>query len=82
MKSRGIAITWKRPLTHLASVCDYRMREAARSNGEQCVPMDRLARSLQCGFSSPVQGTDIAVEAQRAKLQRVMETAHEVWDTA
>ena len=82
MNNRGIAITWKRPLTHLASVCDYRMREAARSNGEQCAPMDRLARSLQCGFSSPVQGTDIALEAQRAKLQRVVETAREATPTA
>ena len=82
MNNRGIAITWKRPLTHLASVCDYRMREAARSNGEQCVPMDRLARSLQCGFSSPVQGTDIALEAQRAKLQRAVEAAREASSTA
>ena len=41
--------------------------------------MDRLARSLQCGFSSLVQGTDIAVEAQRAKLQRVVETARKAW---
>ena len=82
MKSRGIAITWKRPLTHLAYMCDDRMREAARSNGEQCVPMDRLARSLQCGFSSPVQGTDIALEARRAKLQRVVETAREASPTA
>ena len=47
------------------------MREAAQSRGEQCAPMDRLARSLQGGFSSPMHGTDIAVEAQGAKLQRV-----------
>ena len=55
------------------------MREAARSRGEQRAPMDRLALAQHCGFSSPVHGTEVALEAQRAKLQRVMETAREVW---
>ena len=82
MNNRGIAIAYMWPLTHLAYLCDDRMREAARSRGEQCAPMDRLALAQHCGFSSPVQGTDIAVEAQRAKLQRVAETAREAWATA
>lgn len=42
-------------------------------------PMEQLALSPQCGFSSTVHGNDIAVEAQRAKLQLVVETAREVW---
>lgn len=42
-------------------------------------PMEQLALSPQCGFSSTVHGNDIAVEAQRAKLQLVIETAREVW---
>jgi 5-methyltetrahydropteroyltriglutamate--homocysteine methyltransferase len=42
-------------------------------------PMDQLALSPQCGFSSTVHGNDIAVEAQRAKLRLVIETAQEVW---
>ena len=43
------------------------------------VPLEQLCLSPQCGFSSTVHGNDIAVEAQRAKLQLVVETAREVW---
>jgi 5-methyltetrahydropteroyltriglutamate--homocysteine methyltransferase len=42
-------------------------------------PLDQLALSPQCGFSSTVHGNNIAVEAQRAKLRLVVETAAEVW---
>ena len=42
-------------------------------------PLEQLALSPQCGFSSTVHGNDIAVEAQRAKLRLVIETAQEVW---
>jgi len=51
-----------------------RIEEAARY-----APLDQLALSPQCGFSSTVHGNDIAVEAQRAKLRLVIETAQEVW---
>jgi 5-methyltetrahydropteroyltriglutamate--homocysteine methyltransferase len=43
------------------------------------VPLDQLALSPQCGFSSTVHGNAIAVEAQRAKLRLVVEVAQEVW---
>jgi len=43
------------------------------------VPLEQLALSPQCGFSSTVHGNDIAVEAQRAKLRLVVEVAQEVW---
>jgi 5-methyltetrahydropteroyltriglutamate--homocysteine methyltransferase len=43
------------------------------------VPLDQLCLSPQCGFSSTVHGNDIAVEAQRAKLQLIVEVAQEVW---
>ena len=43
------------------------------------VPLDQFCLSPQCGFSSTVHGNDIAVEAQRAKLRLVIETAQEVW---
>lgn len=43
------------------------------------VPLEQLALSPQCGFSSTVHGNDIAVDAQRAKLALVVETAREVW---
>ena len=45
-------------------------------------PLDQLALSPQCGFSSTVHGNKIAVEAQRAKLRLVIETAEEVWGKA
>src|SRR4029077_1512351 len=46
------------------------------------VPLDQLALSPQCGFSSTVHGNNIAVEAQRTKLRLVIETAEEVWGKA
>ncbi|HQC95038.1 MAG TPA: 5-methyltetrahydropteroyltriglutamate--homocysteine S-methyltransferase [Aquabacterium sp.] len=42
-------------------------------------PLDQLALSPQCGFSSTVHGNNIAVEDQRSKLRLVVETAAEVW---
>ena len=42
-------------------------------------PLEQLALSPQCGFSSTVHGNNIQVEAQRAKLALVVETAREVW---
>ncbi len=45
----------------------------------QYAPLEQLALSPQCGFSSTVHGNLIAVEAQRAKLRLVVETAQEVW---
>jgi 5-methyltetrahydropteroyltriglutamate--homocysteine methyltransferase len=54
-----------------------RIAEAA-----QYAPLDQLALSPQCGFSSTVHGNNIAVEAQRNKLRLVVETAQEVWGDA
>lgn len=51
-----------------------RIDEAARY-----APLEQLALSPQCGFSSTVHGNDIAVEDQRNKLRLVLETAQEVW---
>ncbi len=42
-------------------------------------PLEQLALSPQCGFSSTVHGNNIAVQAQRDKLRLVVETAQEVW---
>ena len=55
-------------------VLKRRIDEAAKY-----VPMEQLCLSPQCGFSSTVHGNNIAVEAQRAKLRLVVETADEVW---
>lgn len=51
-----------------------RIDEAARY-----APLEQLALSPQCGFSSTVHGNNIAVQAQRDKLRLVVETAQEVW---
>ena len=54
-----------------------RIDEAARH-----VPLDQLALSPQCGFSSGIGGNTMGVEEQMAKLRRVVEVAHEVWGSA
>jgi 5-methyltetrahydropteroyltriglutamate--homocysteine methyltransferase len=51
-----------------------RIEEAAKY-----APMEQLALSPQCGFSSTVHGNLIAVEDQRSKLKLVIETAREMW---
>ncbi|HTU11817.1 MAG TPA: 5-methyltetrahydropteroyltriglutamate--homocysteine S-methyltransferase [Allosphingosinicella sp.] len=43
------------------------------------VPLDQLALSPQCGFSSTVHGNDIEIEQQAAKMRLVVEVAEEVW---
>jgi len=54
-----------------------RIDEAARH-----VPLDQLALSPQCGFSSTVHGNEVLRESQAAKLRLVVETAREVWGNA
>jgi 5-methyltetrahydropteroyltriglutamate--homocysteine methyltransferase len=54
-----------------------RIEEAAKH-----VPLEQLALSPQCGFSSTVHGNEIMREAQAAKLRVVVETAREVWGSA
>jgi 5-methyltetrahydropteroyltriglutamate--homocysteine methyltransferase len=46
---------------------------------EKLLPLEQLCLSPQCGFSSTVDGNEIAREAQAAKLRLVVETAREVW---
>jgi len=46
------------------------------------VPLEQLALSPQCGFSSTVHGNVIAMEAQAAKLRLIVEVAREVWGTS
>ena len=48
----------------------------------QYVPLERLALSTQCGFGSNAEGNAITYEAQRAKLELVVQVATDVWGTA
>lgn len=43
------------------------------------LPLERLALSPQCGFSSDVVGNLITADDQRRKLERVVEVARQVW---
>jgi 5-methyltetrahydropteroyltriglutamate--homocysteine methyltransferase len=54
-----------------------RIDEAAKH-----VPLEQLALSPQCGFSSGIGGHTMGVGEQMAKLRRVVEVAHEVWGSA
>ena len=51
-----------------------RIDEAARF-----IPLDQLAISPQCGFASTMEGNLLSENQQWAKLQLVVDTAHEVW---
>jgi 5-methyltetrahydropteroyltriglutamate--homocysteine methyltransferase len=43
------------------------------------IPLDQLALSPQCGFSSTIHGNDLAWSEQTEKLRLVVATAAEVW---
>ena len=45
-------------------------------------PLEQLALSPQCGFSSGIGGNTMTVEDEIAKLKLVVETAREVWGSA
>jgi 5-methyltetrahydropteroyltriglutamate--homocysteine methyltransferase len=51
-----------------------RIEEAARY-----LPIEQMALSPQCGFSSTVHGNDIAVAQQADKMRLVIDVAREVW---
>jgi 5-methyltetrahydropteroyltriglutamate--homocysteine methyltransferase len=51
-----------------------RIEEASRY-----VPIEQLCLSPQCGFSSTVEGNVLSYEQEVAKLERIVETAAEVW---
>ena len=51
-----------------------RIDEAARY-----APLEQLALSPQCGFSSTVHGNEITVNQQIAKLRLVVDVARDVW---
>jgi 5-methyltetrahydropteroyltriglutamate--homocysteine methyltransferase len=46
------------------------------------VPLERLALSTQCGFGSNAEGNAITYDAQRAKLELVVQVAADVWGHA
>ncbi len=43
------------------------------------VPLERLALSPQCGFSTSIVGNRVTVEDERRKLDLIVKTAKKVW---
>ena len=67
-------VTSKHPALESADALKRRIDEAARF-----APLEQLAVSPQCGFSSTVDGNDLTMDDQLAKLRRVVEVAEDVW---
>jgi 5-methyltetrahydropteroyltriglutamate--homocysteine methyltransferase len=67
-------VTTKRPQLEDKDALKRRIDEAARF-----VPLEQLALSPQCGFSSTVEGNALTRDEQIAKLALVVEVAGEVW---
>jgi 5-methyltetrahydropteroyltriglutamate--homocysteine methyltransferase len=70
-------ITTKLPQLESKDELKRRIDEAARY-----VPLDQLALSPQCGFSSTVEGNKVTVADEIAKLRLAVEVAEEVWGTS
>ncbi len=67
-------VSTKVPELETVEALKRRIDEAAR-----IVPLDQLAISPQCGFASDVVGNLISADDQKRKLERVVETARQVW---
>ena len=70
-------VTTKSPLMETKDELKRRIEEAAKY-----VPLDQLALSPQCGFSSGIGGNTMDVAREAEKLRLVVETAREVWGDA
>jgi 5-methyltetrahydropteroyltriglutamate--homocysteine methyltransferase len=67
-------ITTKHPRLEAVDQLEHRIRQASGF-----VPLERLAVSPQCGFSSSVIGNALTAADQARKLELVVETARRVW---
>lgn len=67
-------VTTKTGALEDADALKRRIDEAARY-----VPLDQLCLSPQCGFSSTVEGNDLSVPEQVAKLRLIVDVAADVW---
>jgi methionine synthase II (cobalamin-independent) len=67
-------VTTKRAQLESKDELKRRIDEAARY-----VPLEQLCLSGQCGFSSTVEGNDLTIDDEIAKLALIVETAAEVW---
>jgi len=70
-------VTTKSPQMETKDELKRRIDEASRY-----APLEQLALSPQCGFSSGIGGNAMTVEDEIRKLKLVVETAREVWGAA
>ena len=70
-------VTTKSPKLETKDELKRRIEEAARY-----APIEQLALSPQCGFSSGIGGQAMTVDDEIRKLRLVVETAREVWGRA
>ena len=70
-------VTTKRPALETKDEIKRRIDEASRY-----APLEQLALSPQCGFSSGIGGQTMTVNDETAKLKLVVDTAREVWGSA
>ncbi len=67
-------VTTKRPAHETPEELIRGIREAGRY-----VPLERLALSPQCGFSTSIVGNKLSVEDEKRKLKLICEIAQRVW---
>jgi 5-methyltetrahydropteroyltriglutamate--homocysteine methyltransferase len=67
-------VTTKSPRRETAEDLAARIHEAAEH-----IPLERLALSPQCGFSTSIRGNAVSVDDERAKLTTIARTAAAVW---
>ena len=70
-------VTTKKGTLESADELKRRIEEASRF-----LPLEQLALSPQCGFSSGIGGNTMGVEEELAKLRRVVEVARDVWGSS
>ncbi len=70
-------LTTKSPEMETKDELKRRIEQAAR-----IVPLEQLALSPQCGFSSGIGGETMTTDVQKAKLALIVETARDVWGSA
>lgn len=67
-------VTTKRPALETPEELIRSITDASRF-----VPLERLALSPQCGFSTSIVGNKLSVEDEKRKLRLICETAESVW---
>ena len=71
---RSDKVTSKRGALEDKDDLKRRIDEAARF-----LPLEQLALSPQCGFASGERGNKLSVDEEKAKLELIVEVAHDVW---